>query len=359
MGDNDLLFFQNISFADQEGSSNKVFIYLKNNLFTSQVERVLIIFYALVSTSGVVSNLLVIGAIVGSKSLKYRDYSLLLNLCLADTFMCVFSLPFTLFQLLRRHWIFGSVACHLMPPIQAAIAFALSLTVMLIAFDRASIITGHYTKRLKKSICFCRNRIGLIWSISITLATPLILFHREAQVGFGEIVLFNRCTEYWPNYVKWIYSIITLTMSLILPSIFLLVCHVKILRFLTRQNSYETSVSSIKVKRRGETALFRSESVKHWRNAKAIFSLRRILLTFVISWLPLNIVTVCMDFGSNSDVSSQTLYLLLAISHLLAGSSATSNALLYGIWNTNIKRELVRFKRMWKFEKSSGSSSQS
>lgn len=350
MSDRELFYFQNVTFYNDD-SSGKIVIHRNNNLFTHEINFIFIIAYAIISASGVISNLLVISAIIFSQVLKVKNYHLVLNLFAADISMCLFSLPFTLYQLLQKHWIFGAIACHVLPCIQATINFALSSTIILIAFDRASKISGRYSNKPQrnrsKAICTCPNRVALIWLTSFILALPCAIFYRQFNIKIGKIVLFRRCLEDWPEYVKLCYTIITLFMSLVLPFICLLACNMRILRFLGKQNHLNQTISSIDCKGKKETRLVRTESVRYSRNHRAIISLRRILFTFVISWLPLNLITLYVDFTTSSRLSSKSLYFLLLIAHLIAASSSTSNALLYGIMNTNIKRELIYFKRKW------------
>ena len=76
------------------------------------------------------------------------------------------------------------------------------------------------------------------------------------------------------------------------------------------------------------------------RNTRISIFLITITIMFGISWLPWNAFNVVIDLMPDIDLTAKTLYLILAICHLMAMSSATTNAIHYGFYNTNIKSEI-------------------
>lgn len=65
-----------------------------------------------------------------------------------------------------------------------------------------------------------------------------------------------------------------------------------------------------------------------------------IAVVFAVSWLPMTTFTVLMELNPTLLTSPRTLYLVFAVCHILAMSSACTNPLLYGWLNTNFRREL-------------------
>lgn len=62
---------------------------------------------------------------------------------------------------------------------------------------------------------------------------------------------------------------------------------------------------------------------------------------FAVSWLPLGVFSLLSEVISPPD-SSQSLYVTLAICHVIAMSSAVSNPVMYGWMNSNIRQELIQ-----------------
>ncbi len=73
-----------------------------------------------------------------------------------------------------------------------------------------------------------------------------------------------------------------------------------------------------------------------------------IAIVFTLSWLPLTIFTVLVEFYT---LPPNTLYLIFVLCHLLAMSSTCTNPLLYGYLNTNFRRDLTNtYYKFFKLE---------
>lgn len=80
------------------------------------------------------------------------------------------------------------------------------------------------------------------------------------------------------------------------------------------------------------------------RNRRALVVLIAIWLSFTITWIPWNLFNIYVDFAPNIDLEPNQLNLLFISCHLIAISSPTSNAILYGWLNTSVRVELVAGK---------------
>lgn len=82
------------------------------------------------------------------------------------------------------------------------------------------------------------------------------------------------------------------------------------------------------------------------RNQKITFILVLGIIVFAISWLPLNILNLYIDFNyktsSETSFSMQNFYSILSFCHIISSSSAISNGILYGLLNTNIQKEIIK-----------------
>ena len=76
------------------------------------------------------------------------------------------------------------------------------------------------------------------------------------------------------------------------------------------------------------------------RNNRITIFLLTVTIIFGISWLPWNLFNVYVDFYPDINMTARDLYLLLAVCHLIAMSSATTNAIFYGFLHTGIRKEL-------------------
>lgn len=77
------------------------------------------------------------------------------------------------------------------------------------------------------------------------------------------------------------------------------------------------------------------------RNNRITIFLLTLTAMFGLSWLPWNFFNVYVDYNPDINLSPSDLYLLLAVCHLIAMSSATTNAIFYGFLHTAIRDELV------------------
>ena len=77
------------------------------------------------------------------------------------------------------------------------------------------------------------------------------------------------------------------------------------------------------------------------RNQKVTNTLLYVCGEFIFCWLPWNAFNIYIDFYPDA-FDADTVYTILACGHIIAMSSSTLNALLYGFTNSNIKRELSR-----------------
>ncbi|KAL6955455.1 hypothetical protein U1Q18_050943 [Sarracenia purpurea var. burkii] len=77
-----------------------------------------------------------------------------------------------------------------------------------------------------------------------------------------------------------------------------------------------------------------------------LISIDGIVILFLASWLPLSMFSLLVDVlyppEKSKEVSAEKLYLILAICHVVAMSSAVSNPIVYGWLNSNIRHEFLQ-----------------
>ena len=80
------------------------------------------------------------------------------------------------------------------------------------------------------------------------------------------------------------------------------------------------------------------------RNKRTTIILLLVSVIFTVSWLPWHLLTLWADLYPNF-TSTSNLYMLYAVSHIIAMTSAVTNAVLYGWLNTNLRRELTQVRK--------------
>ena len=106
-------------------------------------------------------------------------------------------------------------------------------------------------------------------------------------------------------------------------------------KVLVKRNSKETMKSQ---KNYPKTAF--DKTVR--RNDKIILILLKITIIFGISWLPWNLFNISTEILQQLGFNSNDLNMILSVCHLIAMSSAISNAIFYGFLHKIIQKEIRR-----------------
>lgn len=157
-----------------------------------------------------------------------------------------------------------------------------------------------------------------IWVTAFALASPLYIFrnlktHKLGLIGMDYV---SFCFEEWPNTLngRAMYSLFSLVFQYLLPVLVIAIAHLQIHRRL-----------------RGRRRMTR----------KTPAILIAIAVTYVISWLPLNVFNLVADLSAKDEpfMDETTMTITYAVCHMCGMSSAVSNPLLYGWLNDNFRKE--------------------
>lgn len=154
-----------------------------------------------------------------------------------------------------------------------------------------------------------------IWFIAFALASPLYIYRslKTHKVGLIGMDSLSFCIEDWPiENGRAVYSLFSLIFQYLLPVLVVVMAHIQIHR-------------SIRGRRRVT------------RKTPAI--LIAIAVTYVISWLPLNVFNIAADFSTEPILDEKSMTITYAVCHMFGMSSAVSNPLLYGWLNDNFRKE--------------------
>jgi len=123
----------------------------------------------------VIGNLLVIVAIATEKSLKNIQNWFIASLAVADFFLGVLIIPFSLANELMGYWIFGSIWCDIHSAADVLLCTASIMNLCLISLDRYWSITQAIEYLKKRTRTRAVFMIAFVWSLSAAICIPPLL----------------------------------------------------------------------------------------------------------------------------------------------------------------------------------------
>lgn len=99
-------------------------------------EKLIISVFLAVIILGFFGNILVVWTVLFNKHMRTSNNLFILNLAISDLTLCIFSIPFNVYKVLRHTWIFGEFLCKFAPFFQATNVFVSTMSITAIALDR-------------------------------------------------------------------------------------------------------------------------------------------------------------------------------------------------------------------------------
>lgn len=172
----------------------------------------------------------------------------------------------------------------------------------------------------------------LIWIISFILALPNFIWRtlRHHVINLPDLYSVNFCFEDWPTeHGRGYYSVFVILVQYCLPIVTVSVSYAMICRKL----KFRMANSIVRSSKKGE----RDDK----RMKKTNTLLIAIALIFCLSWLPLNLYNLVVDFYNPFGDDMETMLVVYAVCHMMGMSSACSNPLMYGWLNDNFRKEFL------------------
>lgn len=240
----------------------------------------------------------------------------------------------------------------------------------------------------------------IIWISSYIISIPVWLNQTETVLGVPEIASITKCLESWKPHLRITYTMIVMLIQLIVPSTILFISHFKIKQHLdqklvkldgdsnnsssgdddgsdddepdtshgadrpcnsvtialgpTLHSSYAHLSSSNNTDVAETNQLTSTRSlIAHQadkqrkrllkkeldRNRRVTSFLAILTISFVLSWLPLNLLNIYIDLNPDTKLSLRSINILTAVFHLISMTSIPVNSFLYGFLNTNVRPE--------------------
>lgn len=289
------------------------------------VQALFLILYTGIFILGIFGNVLVCFVVFRNKAMQTVTNLFITNLALSDILLCVLAVPFTPLYTFLGRWVFGKVICHLVSYAQGTSVYISTLTLTSIAIDRFFVIIYPFHPRMKLSTCILI--IVNIWFFAFLVTLPYGIYMRH-KAGDNTSDAKYFCEEDWPKeeYRK-IFGGLTTMMQFVIPFFMMAFCYICVsLRLNDRARSKPGSKSS------------RKEEADRERKRRTNRMLIAMVVIFLLSWLPLNVINIINDFYVQTG-NWQYYYLSFFMVHSMAMSSTCYNPFLYAWLNENFRKE--------------------
>ncbi|XP_041985420.1 neuropeptide F receptor [Aricia agestis] len=286
-----------------------------NRKVDDPTRSVLLTFYGILVVIGAVGNALVVISVVRKPVMRTARNMFIVNLAVSDALVCCVGTPLTLMELLTKHWPLPDwpSLCKACGAIQAISIFVSTISITAIALDRYQLIV--YPTRPGLQTMGTLVTMFFIWVTAFCLASPLYIYrslktHKLGLLGMDSI---SFCIEDWPiENGRAVYSLFSLIFQYLLPVLVVVMAHLQIHRRLRGRRRTTRKTPAILI---------------------------AIAVTYVISWLPLNVFNIVADINANLILDEKKIVITYAVCHMFGMSSAVSNPLLYGWLNDNFRKE--------------------
>ncbi|XP_022689861.1 neuropeptide F receptor-like [Varroa jacobsoni] len=299
----------------------------------------LLLVYSLLIMTGALGNGLVCLAVARKPAMRTARNIYIINLAISDLILCLFTMPFSLVEIVLKFWPLGLVTCKLVAGLEATSIFVSTISIMAIAIDRYKVIL--YPTRETFNPLSGFFMVATIWMIALLLATPLFIYktvftHEVPQkfllLQVGLQAKVDYCVEHWPhNKGRFFYSLFTMVLQYMLPIGIVSAAYASICRKLRDRMMARGGCQA-----QLEEKLLR-ERQRVQRTNKLLVA---ITVVFILSWLPLNILNTWFDYFETQDSKLDVQFrVMFAFCHMCGMSSACTNPFLYGWLNDNFRKE--------------------
>ena len=292
-------------------------------------EKVIIILAnALIFCLAIPANSIVIIVISTVQNARTPTSTFLLNLCVADIIMALLYIPFITVDLYAvGYWVFGDFMCKLVSFAYYLATYSSILILTAISVERYISVCISRRLRLTAKKAFATTLV--LWTCAACVALPLFVVKESFPNPSLKTIEF--CIVTWSKNDMKIYTLVTQALFYVIPIVFMVIVYYKIAR---------------KVWTSAEKTRSMRLSNKHASNSKLRLTKISIaiILSFVISWTPLNSITILFFFAKRKFLfSAETARVVFPIIHWIAFSNCALNPLLYCYMSQNFRKALKIF----------------
>jgi neuropeptide Y receptor len=318
--------------------------FARNRVVEDPAFSALIFVYSILIIVGAAGNSLVVCAVARKPAMRTARNMFIVNLAVSDLLLCLITMPLTLMEILTKYWPLGRYpfACKMLGTLQATSIFVSTISITAIALDRYQVIVYPTRESLQKLGAVII--LSCIWVAAIILASPMFFWrtlkHHDIHLPSIGIEYIAYCLEEWPvEHGRAYYSLFSLVVQYVLPIITVSVAYSRICRKLRYRYVNSSAVGSSAKNKCCTSSTNRRKPKSDKRMKRTNSLLVSISLIFCISWLPLNIFNLVVDYWNPFGEDRQSMMIWYAVCHMMGMSSACSNPLLYGWLNDNFRKE--------------------
>ena len=274
------------------------------------------------------ANGIVIVVISRVQNVRTPTSTFLLNLCVADILMASLYIPFITVDLyITGHWVFGGFMCRLVTFVFYLARYFSILILTAISVERYISVCLPRRLRLTAKKAFVTTVV--LWLIAAGTAMPLFITKKLLPNPVQNNLKY--CVLLWTLKTRKIYSAVSVTLFYIMPIAVITMVYYKIGR---KVWSSAGRTRSMKL------------SNKHASNSKLRLTkiALAIILSFAISWTPLNTMNVLHLFDRNFPYSYNFGHIAYPIIWWVAFSNCAVNPLLYSFMSQNFRKAFTIFR---------------
>uniref|UniRef100_H2MZT3 G-protein coupled receptors family 1 profile domain-containing protein n=1 Tax=Oryzias latipes TaxID=8090 RepID=H2MZT3_ORYLA len=289
-------------------------------------------FFTIGIVSTVVGNFLVVLSIAYFKQLQSPTNCFVMSLAVADCFVGLVVMPYSMIRTVEGCWYFGSLFCKLHSSLDVMLCTASIFHLSCIAFDRFYAVCNPLIYSLKMS----QSRVALL--ITICWAVPML-------ISFGPIMLDLHIAgvdilipeDLCVFLVSRIYAVMASLVAFYLPMAIMLVAYWKIFKAAKRQALQISAMESQMAAGVGkDSSKKRRHRITMRRERKAAKTLGIIMGVFLIFWMPFFTLNIVDPFiGYTTEVVVWDIFLWLGY------INSSLNPFLYGFFNRSFRRAFL------------------
>ncbi|MBN3273580.1 NMBR protein, partial [Polyodon spathula] len=295
--------------------------------------------YILIITVGLLGNITLVKIFITNSAMRSVPNIFITSLAAGDLLLLVTCVPVDASRYFFEEWIFGTVACKLIPLIQLTSVGVSVFTLTALSADRYKAIVNPMDIQKSSAVLWTCLKAVTIWIISILLAIPEAIFSQVVHINDNNIS-FTACVPYplSEELHPKIHSIMIFMVYFIIPLTIISAYYYHIARTLIKsahnmpgEFSEHTKRQQLTVNQVCYSILCRSWK---WRLVlRALYHqwkrLSKIVLVFVglfaLCWFPNHVLYMYRSFNYREIDSSLVHLVLTLLSRILSFSSSCVN----------------------------------
>ncbi|XP_033739930.1 RYamide receptor-like [Pecten maximus] len=250
----------------------------------------------------------------------------IVSLAITDIVMTIVCVPFSILSNLFFHyWPFWGFLCPIVGFVQMSSVLVRSFMLVAMTCDMYHAATKPLKPRLTKSKA--KLLFVLMCALSCLISLPTSIYSTIEYLPF-EPGSQGLCLEKWPDdYVRGIYGICIMLLQYFIPLIIMVFTyiHIGVIIWIKRTP--------------GEAYNQRDERLATSKR-KTIKMIIVVVIAYLLSWLPLHVITIVGDLDQ-SVFNSQYVHMMWLISHWLAFSNSGVNPVIYYWMNSKFRQNAL------------------